>query len=76
MEQSARSMRVSFRFFRGTWVSWEELFEQAASFATEVGPERLIGISHSSDTGDSSPAHGVITVWYWSDGQPQEDAGA
>lgn len=52
-----------YQFFRGTWASWATLFDQAAQFATEVGRERVISISHSADHSDA-----VITVWYWSDG--------
>lgn len=35
---------------------------EAADFATVIGKDRLISISHSSDHGE-----GVITVWYWSE---------
>lgn len=54
------SMRVRFRVFRSILKSWESMFQEVADFATEVGPERLISISHSEDHGD-----GVVTVWYW-----------
>ena len=54
--------RVEFRLFRGMMKSWATLFEEAARFATEVGPERLISISHSEDKDD-----GVVTVWFWSE---------
>jgi predicted Rossmann fold flavoprotein len=37
--------------------------------ATAQGPERVAGISHSSDSGD-----GVVTVWYWA-GQPRTGGG-
>ena len=53
---------VKFRIFRSPFSSWESLFEQAAAFATAVGKDRTICISHSSDNVD-----GVVTVWYWSD---------
>ncbi len=46
--------------FRGTWISWEDLFQEAADFANELGPERVVSISHSEDQGK-----GVVTVWYW-----------
>jgi hypothetical protein len=52
--------RVEYRMFRGTFATWANLFDQAASFAAEIGRERLIGISHSEDNGD-----GVVAVWYW-----------
>lgn len=53
---------VEYKIFRGTLATWDELFSQAASFATEVGPERLITISHSADNND-----GVVAVWFWSE---------
>jgi hypothetical protein len=53
-------LRVSFKHFHSTLASWEKLSRQAADFATEIGPERLISISHSEDGND-----GVVIVWYW-----------
>src|SRR5438270_2489866 len=53
-------MRVRFRTFVSSWSSWDELFGQAAAFATELGPQRLINISHSCDQ-----KQGVVSVWYW-----------
>jgi hypothetical protein len=53
---------VRFEVFRGTLASWPDLFEQAAEFATRVGRDRLITISHSEDKDD-----GVVAVWYWDD---------
>ena len=58
--------RAEYRLFRGTLASWDELFLQAAEFATQIGPERLITISHSEDRDD-----GVIAVWFWSTGAKQ-----
>jgi hypothetical protein len=52
-------MRVSFEVFRGMWSSWNELFERASSFATSLGPSRVLSVSHSDDGSD-----GVVTVWY------------
>ena len=51
---------VGYRFFRSSMKSWESLFDDAAAFAAELGPERLISISHSEDKNE-----GVVTVWYW-----------
>jgi hypothetical protein len=51
---------VRFEVFRGTFASWNQLFEQAAEFASHIGRERLISISHSEDKDD-----GVVAVWYW-----------
>jgi hypothetical protein len=53
-------MKVRFEIFRGTMTTWETLFEQAAEYASHIGHERLIGISHSCDNSD-----GVVTVWFW-----------
>jgi hypothetical protein len=62
-------VRVTFRTFRSGFTSWDTLFAEAAEFATQAGPERLISISHSEDQNI-----GVVTVWYWEDvpgyGQP------
>ncbi len=52
--------RVGFRYFRGTLASWDDLFDEAAEFATTIGRERLINISHSEDANE-----GVVTVWFW-----------
>ncbi len=57
-------VRVCFKYFRSKRESWDALFGQAALFASGLGPERLISISHSCTDLD-----GVVTVWYW-DGQP------
>jgi hypothetical protein len=51
---------MAFRVFRGTFTTWQTLFSDAADFATELGPERVLSISHSEDKGD-----GVVTIWYW-----------
>ena len=55
-------MRVEYRLFRSMTKSWDALLAEAAAFATQVGPDRLISISHSEDEND-----GVVTVWYWSE---------
>ena len=51
---------MAYHIFRGTFATWEGLFAKAAHFATEIGPERVLSISHSADQSD-----GVVTVWYW-----------
>jgi hypothetical protein len=56
-----RDRVVRYEVFRGTFATWEKLFTEAAEFATRLGPERLISISHSEDQQD-----GVVAVWYWS----------
>ena len=54
------SQRVCFRVFRGVWASFQQLFSEASAFATQLGKDRLISISHSEDQND-----GIVTVWYW-----------
>ncbi len=56
----AESAVVKFEKFRGTFSSWDSLFEKAAAFATKLGRENVISIAHSADHSD-----GVVTVWYW-----------
>jgi hypothetical protein len=51
---------VGFKVFRGILTSGDQLFAEAAVFATEIGSVRLISISHSA-SGDE----GIVTVWYW-----------
>lgn len=55
-------MRIKYKFFCGLLASWDDLFTQAAEFAEEIGPERLINVSHANSGGD-----GTVTVWYWAD---------
>ena len=55
-------LTVRFNMFRGTMATWDQLFSEAAEFATKLGRERLISISHSEDQQD-----GVVAVWYWAE---------
>jgi hypothetical protein len=61
-----RQSTVKFEMFRGVMASWEQLFEEAAQFASSIGRDRLISISHSEDQDD-----GVVTVWYWDESNAQ-----
>ncbi len=49
-----------FKLFRSSLTTWESLFAEAAEFAGQLGPDRLITVSHSADNGE-----GVVAVWYW-----------
>ena len=64
-------MRVKYKVFQSSTASWESLFDEAAAFASEVGPNRLINISQSEGRGDWY-ANGVVTVWYWEQ-EPERD---
>jgi hypothetical protein len=63
-------MRVQYKVFQSSTSSWKSLFDEVAAFASEIGPPRLIGISHSEGR-EGILAMGVITVWYW-DQAPKE----
>lgn len=54
-------MTAAFSYFKaGSFTSWDSLFSEVAAFATQVGQENLINITHSQDQGQA-----VVTVWYW-----------
>ena len=53
-------MRVLFKKFRATLKSWEALFQEAPDFASEIGREKVISISHSQHS-----TEGIVVVWYW-----------
>ena len=55
-------MKAMFQMFRSGHEPWELLFQKAADFMTKVGPEYVIGVSHSHESNQ-----GVVTVWYWLD---------
>jgi hypothetical protein len=55
-------VQVRFETFRSSFQTWDRLFEDAARFASGLGRDRLITISHSADNNI-----GVVTVWYWAD---------
>jgi hypothetical protein len=52
--------RAASQIFRGTFSAWESLCAEAAAFATTIGPQNLITISHSEDKN-----MGIVVVWYW-----------
>ena len=60
-------MKVQCRRIESTTKSWEELVEDAETFATSRGRDRLIKISVSA-SGGKDPfgygAKGAILVWY------------
>jgi hypothetical protein len=51
---------VKYESFHGTLATWDDLFSEAAEFASQISRDRLITISHSADR-----SNGVVTVWYW-----------
>ena len=66
-EDKTQKWRMAYRMFRGTLTTWDDLFAEAAQFATEIGSERVVSISHSADH-----SKGVVTVWYWTTEEESE----
>jgi hypothetical protein len=56
----SRNWKIAFKIFKSATASWEALFQQAADFASGLGPQELVSICHSEDSNE-----GVVTVWYW-----------
>ena len=53
-------MRAQFKVFKSSTKLWDTLFKEAVNFASRIGEQRLINISHCCDNNDA-----VVTVWYW-----------
>ncbi len=54
---------LKYKVFKSSWDSWDKLFQQASEFATTIGRENLVNISHSCDGSNE----GTVAVWYWED---------
>ena len=50
-------MQMNYKMFRGSFTTWDALFDEAAAFATELGETRVLSISHSCSGTD-----GVVTI--------------
>ena len=55
----ADRFEVKFELFKSSTKSWPAMCAEAAAFANQAGPDRIINISVSEDHGK-----GVIVVWY------------
>ena len=53
-------MRVNYKMFKSYVKSWQTLFDEASEFATRLGSDKLINISHACDQNVAT-----VTVWYW-----------
>ncbi len=51
---------VAFRVFQSSCMSWREMFQEAAEFASHFDQNDLISISHSHEG-----QRGTVTVWFW-----------
>jgi hypothetical protein len=52
--------QIKFRKFVAIVKTWDTVFQEAAQFATTIGPDRVVSISHSADGSKA-----IVTVWYW-----------
>ncbi len=52
---------MKFKKFKAQLKSWDTVFQEAAEFASSLGQEQVVSISHSCDH-----AEAIVTVWYWS----------
>jgi hypothetical protein len=62
------SVTVQSQVFQSATISWEQLCQEAAAFATSLGRDRLINISVAAAGGGDLfgvGGKGVIVVWYW-----------
>lgn len=55
--------RLKFKVFKSSWDSWDKLCQQAADFATTVGKDNVVNVSHSCCGSND----GTVTIWYWQD---------
>ena len=52
---------LKYKVFRGSGqMPWDKLFDEVVQFADQVGTEKVINVSHTSDQGS-----GTVVVWYW-----------
>ena len=60
-------MKLKFQKFSAYIKSWEQVFQEAADFATSVGRENVVSISHSEDHNEA-----IVTVWYWTNSRSRK----
>jgi hypothetical protein len=58
--QPAETRFADFKVFRSSLSTWESLFAKVAEFISQLGPGRVISVSHSEDGNEA-----VVTVWHW-----------
>jgi len=64
-------MYAHYRMFKSSVKTWQTLLNEASDFASTIGEQRLINISHSCDQMTA-----LVVVWYWDKGPPKENYGA
>ena len=56
-------MRMCYKKFRKRALkTWDAIFEETRAFASEIGKDKVVSISQSSDIADS-----FVIVWYWNE---------
>ena len=70
-DEEIMELQARFKLFKSNFESWETMAQQVAAFLTMLGPEKVIGVSHSQES-----QLGVIAVWYWEAVFPDQSAGA
>lgn len=61
-------MYTHYRMFKSSVKTWQTMFNEASDFASTIGEQRVISISHSCDNGSA-----VVVVWYWDKGTPNKN---
>jgi hypothetical protein len=64
-ERKEGNWHIAYRITRGAWLEWDDFFAEVAKLASDVGPERLIGIAHSGFKDDV-----MATAFFWSEEPP------
>jgi hypothetical protein len=55
---------VNYKLFQDCLSNWEPLLREAAAFASQLGPDRVINITTHENRFTLRPTV-VVTVWYW-----------
>ncbi len=61
-------MYTHYRMFKSSVKTWQTMLNEASDFASTIGEQRVINISHSCDNNKA-----VVVVWYWDKGLQQEN---
>lgn len=60
-------MYTHYRMFKSSVKTWETMLNEASDFASTIGEQRVISISHCCDNGTA-----VVVVWYWDKGHQKD----
>jgi hypothetical protein len=54
--------------FKSSVKTWQTMLNEASDFASTIGEQRVISISHSCDNNTA-----VVVVWYWDKGLQKDN---